>query len=166
MTRSRIRGAAVGCALTLVVVAPAQATAETVDLGDSADVDLVDIESATDAENGISLEIDQEWTISDLRPSTDTIAHQIAGTLWEATATAELEDGGIPVRTGFFARTDSDTYPVLWNVAIPLGVNPAALTPAGSVTGKFYFDVTGPAPTSVAYVDSEGELIEWRTPAG
>lgn len=166
MTRLRVCGAAVGCALALVVVAPAQAAAETVDLGDSADVDLVDIESATDDENGIYLEIDQEWTISDLRPSTDTLAYQIAGTLWEATATAELEDGGIPVMTGFFARADSDNYPVLWNVASPLGVNPAALPPAGSVTGKFYFDVTGPAPTSVAYLDSEGELIEWQTPVG
>jgi hypothetical protein len=47
-----------------------------------------------------------------------------------------------------------------------LGVNPAPLPPAGSVTGKFYFDVTGPAPTSVAYLDSEGELIEWGTSAG
>lgn len=68
--------------------------------------------------------------------------------------------------TGFFARSGSQNYPVLWNVASPLGVNPAALPPEGSVTGKFYFDVTGPAPTSVAYLDYEGELIEWGTPAG
>jgi hypothetical protein len=34
------------------------------------------------------------------------------------------------------------------------------------VTGKFYFDVTGAAPTSVAYRDVEDDLVEWRTPAG
>jgi hypothetical protein len=90
----------------------------------------------------------------------------LRGSLWEATATAELADGGIPVIAGFFARSDSDSYPVLWNVASPLAVNPAPLPPAGSVTGKFYFDVTGAAPMSVAYRDVEDDLVEWRTPAG
>lgn len=166
MTRSRMLSAAAVGALALVALAPAHAAAESVDLGDTADIDLVDIESAVDTESGADLEIDQAWTISDLRPSTDAISYRVAGTLWEATATAQLEDGGIPVMPGFFARSDLESYPVLWNVASPLGVSPAALPPAGSVSGKFYFDVTGPAPTSVAYLDSEGELIEWRTPAG
>ena len=160
MARSMALGAAAVFALALVAMAPAQAAAETVELGGTADVDLVDIE------NGGDLEIDQEWTISDLRPSADAIPYRVAGTLWEAVATAELENGGVPVITGFFARSGSDSYPVLWNVPSPLGVNPAPLPPAGSVTGKFYFDVTGPAPTSVAYLDSEGELVEWGTPAG
>lgn len=160
MTRSKALGAAAVCALALFAMAPAEAAAETVDLGGTADVDLVDIE------NGADLEIDQEWTISDLQPSTDAIPYQLRGSLWEATATAELADGGIPVIAGFFARSGSDSYPVLWNVASPLAVNPAALPPAGSATGKFYFDVTGAAPTSVAYLDVENELVEWRTPAG
>lgn len=160
MTRSKALGAAAVCALALLTLRPAQAAAETVELGGTADVDLVDIE------NGGDLEIDQEWTISDLRPSTDAIPYRVSGTLWEATATAELEDGGVPVMAGFFARSGSDSYPVLWNVPSPLGVNPAPLPAAGSVTGKFYFDVTGPAPTSVAYLDSEGELVEWVTPTG
>jgi hypothetical protein len=160
MTRSKALRAAALCALTLLTVAPAQAAAETVDLGGTADVDLVDIE------NGADVEIDQEWTIRDLRPSTDAIPYLVRGTLWEATATADLVDGGIPVIAGFFAQSDSDYYPVLWNVAGPLAVNPAALPPAGSVTGKFYFDVTGAAPTSVAFRDVEGELIEWRTATG
>lgn len=159
MMRSTALGAAAVCALALIALAPAEAAAEAVDLGGTADVDLVDIE------NGADVEIDQEWTISDLRPSTDAIPYQLRGSLWEATATAELTDGGIPVIAGFFARSDSDSYPILWNVASPLAVNPTALPPAGSVTGKFYFDVTGAAPTSVAYLDAEGELVEWRTPA-
>lgn len=155
MTRSKALGTAAVLALALVIPAPAEAGAETVELGGTADVDLVDIE------DGADIEIDQKWTIGDLRPSADTIPHRVAGTLWEAVATVELEDGGIPVIPGFFARSGSDSYPVLWNVPSPLGVNPAALPPAGSVTGKFYFDVTGPAPTGVAYLDSEGELIKW-----
>lgn len=164
MTRSSTLGAAAVCALALVALAPAQAGAETVNLGDTADIDLVDIEST--AGGGSGLEIDQEWTISDLRPSADAVPHQVAGTLWEATATVELQDGGVPVMPGFFARSDAGSYPLLWNVPSALGVNPAVLPPAGSATGKFYFDVTGPAPISVAYLDSEGELIEWRVSAG
>lgn len=159
VARTKALGAAAVIALALIALTPAEAGAETVQLGDSADVDLVDIE------NGGDIEIDQMWTISDLRPSADAIPHRVVGTLWEAVATAELEDGGVPVMTGFFARSGSDSYPILWNVPSPLGVNPAALPPAGSVTGKFYFDVTGAAPTSVAYLDSEGELVEWATPA-
>ena len=160
ITRARALPAAVICTLALTGLAPAEAAAETVDLGDTADIDLLDIE------NGGDHEIDQHWTIGDLMPSTDAIPYRLAGSLWEATATAELDHGGIPVITGFFARSDSDSYPVLWNVAGPLAVNPAALPPAGSVTGKLYFDVTGAAPTSVAFRDVEGELIEWTTPAG
>lgn len=136
------------------------AAAEAVDFGDTADVDLVDVE------NGADFEIDQKWTISDLRPSADAIPYRVAGTLWEAAATAELEHGGIPVMTGFFARSGSYSYPVLWNVPSVWGVNPAALPPAGSVTGKLYFDVTGPAPASVALLDSEGELVEWGAAGG
>lgn len=160
MVMPNTRGMAVVCALALAVLPPAQAAAETVDLGGTADVDLIDIENGTD------FEIDQEWTISQLRPSADQIPYRPAGSLWEATATADLVDGGVPVMVGFFARSDTDSYPVLWNVASPLAVNPAPLPQAGSVTGKFYFDVTGAAPTSVAYLDAEGELVEWRTPAG
>lgn len=160
MAPSKAFGAAITCACALAVLAPAEAAAETVDLGGTADIDLVDIENGTD------VEIDQEWTISDLRPSADAIPYRPAGSLWEATGTVELADGGIPVIPGFFARSDSDSYPVLWNVASPLAVDPSALPPAGSATGKLYFDVTGTAPTGVAFLDVEGELIEWRTPSG
>ncbi len=164
MDRSRTLGYVAVCALALVALTPAQAGAETVDLGDTADVDLVDIEGTADG--GSDLEIDQEWTIGDLRPSTDVIPHRVAGTLWEATATVELADGGVPVMPGFFARSAAGDYPLLWEVPSAQGVNPASLPPAGSATGKFYFDVTGPAPTSVAFLDAEGELVEWRVSAG
>lgn len=89
MTAPKALGAAAILALALVAVAPAEAAAETVDLGGTADVDLIDIE------NGDDFEIDQQWTISDLKPSTDAIPYPVGGTLWEATATAELENGGV-----------------------------------------------------------------------
>lgn len=164
MNRSTMLSAAAVCALAVVALAPARAGAETVDLGDTADVDLVDIEGTADGDSDV--EIDQEWTIGDLRPSTDVIPHRVAGTLWEATATVELADGGVPVMPGFFARSEAGNYPLLWEVPSAQGVNPASLPPAGSATGKFYFDVTGPAPTSVAFLDVEGDLVEWRVPAG
>lgn len=105
MTPSKPLVAAAVCAFALAVLPPDEASAETVDLGGTADVDLVDIENGTD------VEIDQEWTISDLKPSTDTIPYRPVGSLWEATATVELADGGIPVIPGFVARSDSDSYP-------------------------------------------------------
>jgi hypothetical protein len=106
----------------------------------------------------------RQWTISDLRPSTDTIPYQPAGTLWEATATAQLADGGIPTVPGFAARGGDATYPVLWSVPTPQGVNPAALPAGGSITGKIYFDATAGAPTSVAYAVDGTDIAVWVQP--
>lgn len=150
--------AATWAVMAAVLAAPA-ATADTVDLGSTTDVDLVDIE------NGADVEIEQNWTISDLRPSSDSITYPLAGTLWEATATIDLDQGGVPVIPGFFASANGQAYPVLWTVASPAGVNPGALPPGGSATGKLYFDVTGAAPTSVAVQDAD-DLVSWQTPGG
>lgn len=140
-----------------LALTPATAGAETVDLGTTTDVDLVDIE------NGLDIEIEQDWTISDLRPSADVIPFPLAGSLWEATGTVFLADGGVPVIPGFFAGSGDAVYPVLWDAATPLGINPGALGAGGSATGKLYFDVTGPAPTSVAFRDAD-DLVVWQTP--
>lgn len=135
--------------ITAFALAPA-ASAETVDLGGTADVDLIDIE------------IEQHWTVGQLKPSTDAIAYRPTGTLWEATVTAELDHGGVPVLSGFSARADDASYPVLWNVASPTGIPPTALPPGGSATGKIYFDATGSAPTAVAYTAGNGNVIVWE----
>ena len=135
-------------ALAGVLQAPA-AAAETTDLGQTTDVDVVDIE------------IEQHWTIGDLQPSSDPIPYQPAGSLWEATATAELPHGGLPMINGFVARGDSASYPVLWAVAAPMGVPPMPLPPGGSARGKLYFDVTGVAPDSVAYTADGNDLAVW-----
>jgi len=130
------------------VLAPS-ASAETVDLGGTADVDVVDIE------------IEQHWTVGDLKPSTDAIAYRPAGTLWEATVTSALDNGGVPLISGFSARSGDGNYPVLWSVASPLGIPPNVLPPGGSATGKIYFDVTGSAPTAVAYAVDGADVVVW-----
>ena len=139
---------AVGVALSWCGV-PA-AAAETVDLGDSADVDIIDIE------------IEQHWTVSDIRPSSDVLPYRPAGSLWEATAIAELPHGGVPVVSGFSARAESQSYPVLWGVAAAQGLPPNALPPGGTTAGKLYFDVTGAPPDSVAYTIDGVDVAVWK----
>ena len=139
------------CAALLVAagaLAPV-AHAETVDFGQPTDIDVVDIE------------VEQHWTVSDLQPSTDVVPYQPAGTLWEAATEVTLDQGGVPMVSGFSARSDSDSYPVLWAVASPLGIPPTALPPGGSATGKIYFDVTGAAPTSVIYTLEGNDVAAW-----
>lgn len=140
--------AALLTATALIGAAPA--AAETIDLGEPAEVELVEIE------------VEQHWTVADLQPSTDVIAYRPAGSLWEATTTVELDHGGVPVLSGFSARSDTASYPVLWNVPSPLGIVPSPLSPGGSATGKIYFDVTGAAPTSVAYTVDGEDVAVWE----
>lgn len=125
------------------------AHAETVDFGEPTDIDVVDIE------------IEQHWTVSGLQPSTDALPYQPAGALWEATTSVTLDQGGVPMISGFSARSGADEYPVLWAVASPLGILPTALPPGGSASGKIYFDVTGAAPTSVAYTLEGADAAAW-----
>ncbi|MCB1265118.1 MAG: DUF1942 domain-containing protein [Mycobacterium sp.] len=106
----------------------------------------------------------QMWTVTQLQPSRDSIPFQTAGTLWEATATAAPVNGGVPVVPGFAARGGADSYPVLWPVPTALGINPSALPAGGTATGKLYFDVVGPAPTSVAYNSNGHDTAVWVEP--
>lgn len=141
---------AIASAAIIGACAPApSAWAESVDLGDTADIDVVDIE------------IEQHWTVSDLKPSNDAIPYSAAGTLWEATVTSTLDNGGVPIISGFSAHSDDSHYPVLWNVPSPLGISPNALPPGGSATGKIYFDATGAPPTSVAYTVNGEDTVVW-----
>jgi len=104
------------------------------------------------------------WTVSGLKPSADVIPYAPAGSLWEATATNQLADGGIPVVPGFAAGNGAQTYPVLWGVASAQGINPGSLAPGGSATGKLYFDVTGATPTSVSYAIDGNQVAVWVQP--
>ena len=107
----------------------------------------------------------QQWTVGGLRPSGDAIPYAPAGALWEATATnTSVAGGNIPFVPGFSARGGADSYPVLWGVASPQGVNPAGLAPGQSSTGKLYFDVTGASPDRVAFSDGGHDMAVWVTP--
>lgn len=107
----------------------------------------------------------QQWTVTALQPSADVIGYQPAGALWEATATATPAGGGVPVVPGFTARSGGgDSYPVLWTVPTPGGINPTALPDGGSATGRLYFDVTGPTPDRVAYTRDGQDAAIWVQP--
>ncbi|WP_255604836.1 MPT63 family protein [Mycolicibacterium xanthum] len=105
----------------------------------------------------------QGWTISDLRPSTDTIPYPVAGTLWEATATDEAIAGSAtPIVSNLNARAASgQSYRVLFGVASTQGINPATLAQGQKTTGKIYFDVTGDSPDSVFYNAGGQDLLLW-----
>jgi hypothetical protein len=105
----------------------------------------------------------QGWTISNLKVSSDTIPHQVNGTLWEATATDEAVQGGAtPIVSNLNARArDGETYRVLFGAATPQGVNPATLAQGEKTTGKVYFDVTGEAPDSVVYNAGGQDVLSW-----
>ena len=141
-------GACAALLMAAGALSPA-AHAETVDFGQPTDIDVVDIE------------IEQHWTVSDLQPSADALPYQPAGALWEATTAVTLDHGGVPMISGFSARSAADSYPVLWAVASPLGIPPTALPPDGTASGKIYFDVTGAAPTSVVYTLEGADAAAW-----
>jgi len=108
----------------------------------------------------------QAWTVTSLQPSTDSIPYPVAGTLWEAAATDVAVSGTVqPVVSNLKARAHSgQTYWVLFGVATPQGVNPAALSPGQQTTGKVYFDVTGDVPDSVVYNAGGPDLAVWVQP--
>ena len=105
----------------------------------------------------------QHWTVSHLKPSTDAIPYRPVGTLWEATASDEAIAGSVtPIVSNLNARAkNGDTYRVLFGVATEQGVNPSSLAQGQKTTGKIYFDVTGPSPTSVAMNNGMEDLLIW-----
>lgn len=109
---------------------------------------------------------DSTWTVSDLKPSDDTIPYRPAGRLWEATATDEATNGSTtPIVSNFNARAHSgQSYRELFQVASSEGVNPSGLAQGQKVSGKLYFDVTGDAPDSVTYNAGGPDLGLWVQP--
>jgi methyltransferase (TIGR00027 family) len=105
----------------------------------------------------------QGWTVHDLKPSTDTIAYQPHGTLWEATTTDQAIHGSVvPIVANLNARTASgQNYPSLFGVATAQGVNPSTLSEGQKTSGKVYFDVTGDNPNGVVYTASGQDLASW-----
>ncbi|WP_169619459.1 MPT63 family protein, partial [Mycolicibacterium peregrinum] len=112
----------------------------------------------------------QVWTVTDLKPSTDTINYTPRGTLWEVTATNEALQGSVtPIVSNFNVRAaDGQNYRALFQVPSTQGVNPATLAQGQKTSGKIYFDVTGDQPTSVVYNAGGHDVLAWdktATPA-
>lgn len=108
--------------------------------------------------------VESAYTVSAPTPSEDVVNVPIVGRLYEAETTVEAVHGTVTPAIPFFnARTDSgENYRVLWQAFAPQGLSGATLAQGGKSTGKIYFDVTGPAPTSVVYNDAVQDRLVWQ----
>ena len=122
------------------------------------------------------------YTVTKILPSGDPVAHPLAGQLYEATVMAKSIQGTVAPLVPFFtARAGGATYPALADVsslsAAPLGdgatypaladvssLSAAPLGDGATTDGKVYFDVVGPAPTSVVFDDPPASPLTWKEP--
>jgi Domain of unknown function (DUF1942) len=103
------------------------------------------------------------YTVSSPQPSSDTINTPVVGKLYSAKVSVQAVQGSSTPSIPFFnARTSSgDNYRVLWQAYAPNGLSGATLPPGGTASGNIYFDVTGAAPTTVAYNDGVQDRMVW-----
>lgn len=109
-------------------------------------------------------QVQLSWTVSDLRPCDDVMpGYQVAGQLWEATATVNALSGPVtPAISQFNAVAPNQAaYRVLWMVAAPSNISGATIPQGASATGKIHFDVTGQAPTTVTMNNGMQDLLIW-----
>lgn len=114
----------------------------------------------TDSVGNVTL----SWTVSNLRPCNDVMpGYQVAGKLWEATATVKAINGPVtPAISQFNAvAPNQDAYRVLWQVASPLNISGATIPQGASSTGRIHFDVTGAPPTTVTMNNGMEDLFIW-----
>ena len=102
------------------------------------------------------------YTVSKIMPSADPVAYPVAGQLYEATVMARATGGTVVPLAGSFTALADDgaTYPARAQVS---SLSAAPLTDA-TTTGKIYFDVIGPAPTSVISVNPPAAPLLWHQP--
>ncbi|WP_343600624.1 MPT63 family protein [Mycobacterium sp.] len=104
------------------------------------------------------------WKVADLRPSSDTMPDfPVAGQVWEATATVHAIQGSVTPAISQFNAVDPNqaAYRVLWQVAAPDSISGATIPEGAESTGKIYFDVTGPPPTTVTMNNGIEDLMIW-----
>lgn len=104
------------------------------------------------------------WKVANLKPSSDTMpGFPVAGQVWEATATVHAIRGSVtPAISQFNAVAPNQAaYRVLWQVAAPSCISGATIPQGAQSTGKIYFDVTGPAPTTVTMNNGMEDLMIW-----
>ena len=109
-------------------------------------------------------QVQLSWTVSGLQPSADPMpGYQVAGKLWEATATVQAVRGPVtPAVSQFNAVAPNQAaYRVLWQVASPVNISGATIPQGATATGKIHFDVTGPAPTTVTMNNGMEDLLIW-----
>lgn len=109
-------------------------------------------------------QVDLSWKVSDLKPSSAKVpGYPVAGQLWEATATVRAIRGTVtPQIPNFNAVAPNEAaYRVLWQASTPQGISGATLAQGQQSTGKIYFDVTGPAPTTVTLNNGMEDLMVW-----
>ncbi len=81
-----------------VATAAAAAAALSVAAAPLASAEDIEIQSLGEPGELVDGDVIQHWTVTGLKPSTDAIPYQPAGTLWEATATDEAVSGSaIPI---------------------------------------------------------------------
>lgn len=160
MKITNISAAMAAAAIAAAAVIGATPTA----LADDSPVTTAALGSQAKLDNG---PVVQGWTVTDLKPSTDTIPYPVQGTLWEVTATNEALQGSVtPIVSNFNARAaDGENYRALFQVATAQGVNPATIGQGEKTSGKVYFDVTEADPTTVVYNAGGTDLAMWNQPA-
>jgi len=109
-------------------------------------------------------QVELSWKISNLAPSSDTIPGlPVWGKLWSADATVKAIRGTVtPQIPNLNAVAPNEAaYRVLWQAASPQGLSGATIPQGQSSSGKVYFDVTGPSPTTVTLNNGMQDLIIW-----
>jgi len=104
------------------------------------------------------------WKVSNLQPSTGTVPGlPVYGKLWEADATIKAIRGSVtPQIPNFNAVAPNEAaYRVLWQANTPQGLSGATIPEGQQSTGKIYFDVTGPPPTTVTLNNGMEDLMIW-----
>ena len=104
------------------------------------------------------------WTVSNLRSSSDTIPDlPVYGKLWEATATVKAIQGSVTPQIPEFnaVAPNQAAYRVLWQAYTPQGISGATIQQGQQSSGKLYFDVTGPPPTTVTLNNGMQDLMIW-----
>lgn len=149
-----------GCGTAAVVAALGLGVAATASATDPTTGGFGTAEQLNDA-NGAVI---SSYTVSNLKPSSDAVNVPLAGRLYEATVSVDAVQGTVTPTIPFFnARAaDGTNYRVLFQAFTPQGINAAPLNQGQKSTGKIYFDVTGPAPTSVVYNDAVQDRLVWR----
>jgi hypothetical protein len=112
------------------------------------------------ADNGVVI----DYTVTDLKPSTDAVEAFRVGHLWEATLTVTAVRGtATPLLVFFNARARSGRqYRILFQAYAADAISPAAIPEGATSTGKIYFDCNGSPPVLVVYNDGAQDLLTWQ----